>query len=138
MCIRDRLGVEDLVVFAGYASDPAPHFAQADCFVLASRWEGFGVVLVEALQYGLPLLAADCEFGPADVITDDRIGELVAAGSAEALADGLKRAARRIWDARDAHYRREVARSYLRGSATEMHYEIIQKLISAHARSDVG
>jgi glycosyltransferase involved in cell wall biosynthesis len=128
-----ELGVEDLVIFAGYASDPAPHFSQADCFVLSSRWEGFGVVLVEALQYGVPLLAADCEFGPADVITDDRIGELVPAASAEALADGLRRAARRSWDARDAQYRRESARSYLRDSATGMHYEIIQKLISAHS-----
>lgn len=131
--LATELGVDDLVVFTGYTSDPAPHFAQADCFVLSSRWEGFGVVLVEALLYGLPLLAADCEFGPADVITDDRIGELVAAGSAEALADGLKRAARRVWDARDAQYRREIARGYLRDSATGMHYEIILKLVSAQS-----
>lgn len=126
-----ELGVEDLVVFAGYTSDPAPYFAQADCFVLPSRWEGFGIVLVEALQYGLPLLAAACEFGPADLVTDRRIGELVAAGSPDALAAGLKRAARRVGDPRDADYRREIAKSYFRGSATAMHFEIIQKLVAS-------
>jgi glycosyltransferase involved in cell wall biosynthesis len=35
-----ELGLSDIVSFAGYASDPASHFRSADCFVLASRWEG--------------------------------------------------------------------------------------------------
>ena len=60
----------------------------------ASEWSSS-----RALQTGLPLLAADCDFGPADVITDARIGELVAPDDEHALAEGLKRAAARGFNA---------------------------------------
>ncbi|HEY0238234.1 MAG TPA: glycosyltransferase [Friedmanniella sp.] len=82
------LGLDDVVRLTGHAQ-PDEHLERADCFVLASRWEGFGVVLVEALQRGVPLLATDCDFGPRDIITDPRIGTLVRPGDVAALADAL-------------------------------------------------
>ena len=123
-----ELGLDDLVTFAGYTADPAEHFRAADCFVLASRWEGFGVVLIEALQFGLPLLATDCEFGPADVITDPRIGVLVAPDGPEALAAGLIRMATAQWSAADQSYRRVTAEAYSRHEATSMHFEALTTL----------
>jgi glycosyltransferase involved in cell wall biosynthesis len=127
--LSTELGLDDIVTFAGYSSDPADHLRAADCFVLASRWEGFGVVLVEALQFGLPLLATNCEFGPADVITDPRIGELVEPQSPEALAEGLKRAVAREPNADDAAFRRDVAQGYARDRATEMHLEVLREIV---------
>jgi len=126
-----ELGLDDLVTFAGYSSDPAPHLRAADCFVLASRWEGFGVVLVEALQFGLPLLATNCDFGPADVVTDPRIGELVAPDSPEALAEGLKRAAAQTSNPDDAAFRRAAAAGYGRREATQMHLEVLREIAAA-------
>lgn len=126
-----RLGLDDIVDFVGYTSDPTEYFRAADCLVLPSRWEGFGVVLVEALHFGLPLLAADCEFGPADVVTDPRIGELVAPDDEHALADGLKRAVARTRSAADESARREAATAYTRAEATRTQYEALRRLVTA-------
>ena len=131
--LSTELGLDDVVVFAGYTPDPAAYFRAADCFVLPSRWEGFGMVLVEALHFGLPLLAADCEFGPSDIITDPRIGDLVPAGSADALAAGLTRAATRLPDAGADAVRRAVAGGYARGEATEMHMDVLRQIVTANS-----
>jgi glycosyltransferase involved in cell wall biosynthesis len=126
-----ELGLDDVVTFTGYAPDPAAYLRDADCFVLSSRWEGFGVVLVEALQFGLPLLAADCDFGPSDVITDPRIGELVAADSPQAVAEGLKRAAARRSEPEHAAFRRTVASAYGRSEAAAMHLDVLKQITAA-------
>lgn len=128
-----RLGLDDVVTFTGYASDPTAHFRAADCFVLPSRWEGFGMVLLEALQFGLPLLAADCEFGPADLITDPAIGELVEAGSAEALAAGLRRAVLRGSDAQEEAVRRATAATYARNAVACTHLRVLKDLAATPA-----
>ena len=128
------LALDDIVSFEGYSSDPASHFRSADCFVLASRWEGFGVVLVEALQFGLPLVAADCEFGPSDIVTDPRIGELVAPDNVEALAEGLRHAVFGGLAQRDAAYRRAAAHHYDRAVAVPAHFEILQHIARSRPR----
>ncbi|WP_375422734.1 glycosyltransferase [uncultured Friedmanniella sp.] len=123
-----ELELDDVVTFAGYSTDPVQHLRAADCFVLASRWEGFGVALVEALQCGLPLLATDCEFGPADIITDAEIGELVAPESPEALAEGLRRAVRRRRTQEGDAHRRAAAAPYLPAEAVESHFSILSSV----------
>ncbi|WP_084126829.1 glycosyltransferase [Demequina sp. NBRC 110054] len=130
-----ELGIEEAVEFKGYVSEPAPLLADADCFVLASRWEGFGVALVEALQFGLPLLATDCEFGPADIVTDAELGELVPSEDPEALADGLRRALRR-GDSRAAQSRRRaMAAEYRPAEAAADHVEALRGLVGSRLRS---
>jgi glycosyltransferase involved in cell wall biosynthesis len=124
------LGLDDIVTFAGYIPDPADHFRSADCFVLPSRWEGFGVVLIEALHVGLPLLASDCDFGPSDIITDPQIGELFPTASAPALAESLKRAATRPSSADQRASRRAIAQTYARDQVTPMHFETLQQIAS--------
>ena len=133
--LTQQLGLEDIVRFEGYVSDPAPWFRSADCFVLTSRWEGFGVVLVEALQFGLPLLAVDCDFGPADVITDPRLGDLVPAGDIEALADGLRRAVARGNDSVHESFRRAAADHHGRRAVAARHLEVLVKLLGSGVRS---
>ena len=129
-----ELGLDDIVNFGGYTSDPARHFRSADCFVLPSRWEGFGVVLIEALQFGLPLLATDCDFGPADIITDPRIGELVPPESTRALAEGLKRAAARATDPEQEAFRRATANAFHRDEVARTHFQILSKIATAWTR----
>jgi glycosyltransferase involved in cell wall biosynthesis len=88
----ESLGLSDRILLPGFVTNPGDWYAQATLFVLSSRWEGFGHVLVEAMASGLPVLATDCPHGPRDIIDSGRTGLLVPPDSAEALAaaiDGL-------------------------------------------------
>ncbi|HEY5879958.1 MAG TPA: glycosyltransferase [Nakamurella sp.] len=85
-----RLGVSDTVGFTGFVPNPHWLIAGADLFVLSSRREGSGgLVLVEALSHGVPVVAADCVSGPRDILADGRFGALVPADDVEALADAI-------------------------------------------------
>ncbi len=87
------LGLTEAVDFAGFQSNVLPFFRRADAFVLSSRCEGFGNVIVEALGCGTPVIAARCDYGPAEILDEGRFGVLVAPSDPEALARGLDQVA---------------------------------------------
>lgn len=89
---RDE-GVADRVSLPGFA-DPRPHYASSDLFVLASDFEAFGNVVVEALSYGLPVVSTDCPSGPAEILEKGRYGLLVPAGDVHSLAEAMARSLR--------------------------------------------
>lgn len=78
------------VVLVGEDSNPYRYVARADVFVLSSRFEGFGVVIVEALALGIPVVSTDCDFGPREILDHGRYGVLVESENAEALATALR------------------------------------------------
>ncbi|MBH9536255.1 glycosyltransferase [Novosphingopyxis sp. YJ-S2-01] len=82
------LGLSHQVLLAGHAADLSQRLAEADLFVLASRREGFGNVLVEAMAAGTPVLAAASD-GPRGLIEDGRTGCLVPVDDAAALAAAI-------------------------------------------------
>jgi glycosyltransferase involved in cell wall biosynthesis len=81
-----RLGISKWVKLTGTIPNPAAELAEADCFVSASRWEGFGVAIVEAMSAGLYVIASDCEFGPSDLVDRPEIGTIVPSEDVDALA----------------------------------------------------
>jgi len=83
------LGVGDRVTFPGFQANPWAWFAHARLFVLASRWEGFGNVITEAMACGAPVLSTDCDFGPREQIAHGETGWLVAPDNIAALARGF-------------------------------------------------
>lgn len=84
-----ELGLSDAVDFVGFHANALPYFRRADAFVLSSRCEGFGNVLVEALGCGTPVIAARCAHGPAEILDDGRYGVLVKPRNPAALAAAM-------------------------------------------------
>lgn len=98
----------DRVTFRGYQPPGAiPEIAsRADVFVLASLRESFGVVLIEALAAGIPVLATRCG-GPEDIVTEE-VGRLVPVADTGALADGI------AWMLDNHHtFHRETLRAFV-------------------------
>lgn len=83
------LGLGDAVDFLGFRSDVPSWFRHADAFVLSSRSEGFGNVLVEAMGCGTPVISTDCVCGPRDILQDGRYGVLVPPADPAALAQAM-------------------------------------------------
>lgn len=73
----DARGLGDSVHLHGNARDIAAEYASHEFLVLSSRNEGFGLVLIEAMQCGCPCVAVDCPEGPAEIITDGVDGVVV-------------------------------------------------------------
>lgn len=69
-------------------SDVEQLYINASIYVLSSRYEGFGLVLIEAQSYGLPIVSFACPCGPKDIINESN-GILVENGNVQGLADGI-------------------------------------------------
>lgn len=81
-----QLRLEQRVRWMGFQPNPHHIMARADAFVLSSRWEGFGNVLVEAMACGVPVVAFDCPYGPREILDGGRAGRLVSVNDVEGLA----------------------------------------------------
>jgi phosphatidyl-myo-inositol dimannoside synthase len=84
--LAEELGIADRVVFAGFVpTDQLPqHYRLADAYVMPSQ-EGFGIVYLEAMACGIPVLAGDAD-GSADPLQDGRLGWRVPHRDPEAVA----------------------------------------------------
>jgi glycosyltransferase involved in cell wall biosynthesis len=111
--IRDR-GLADVVVLRGFSATLLEEMAATgSIFALSSRYEGYPIVLIEAMSLGLAPVAFDCPTGPADIIEDGTSGLLVrprkVAAMARAINDLIEDPDRR---ARLAAAAREQARQF--------------------------
>jgi glycosyltransferase involved in cell wall biosynthesis len=84
-----ELNLEKDVSMPGFINNPYSYMAKAKVFVLSSRWEGFGNVVVEALAVGTPVVSTDCESGPREILAQGKYGELVPVGEPSAMATAI-------------------------------------------------
>ena len=89
--LAEGLGIQERVDMPGFATNPLPYMAGADCFCLTSRCEGLPVALVEALACGTPAVATDCPSGPREVLAGTGAGILVPVGDPAAVAHAMLR-----------------------------------------------
>ena len=86
-----RFGLQACVVFHGRCSTMPTEYAKHKLFAMASRKEGLPNVLMEALASGCACVAANCDFGPSELIRDGENGFLVPVHDPDAMADRLCR-----------------------------------------------
>ena len=93
---RDHLTLEKLVMdlglyasvfFMGVQPNPYPYIANSSLFVLSSKFEGFGIVLLEALLLDKLVISSNCYTGPEEILNHEKL--LVPVGDAEAMADAI-------------------------------------------------
>ena len=89
--IINQLEISNQVSMPGFIIDPYPWFASADIFVLSSRWEGFGNVIVEALECGTQVVSTNCFSGPSEILDNGRFGQLVPVQDPESMALAIEK-----------------------------------------------
>ncbi len=87
--LSDELGIRDRVELRGTVDEPATVLANADIFVLSSRFEGYPNALLEAMAHGLPVVSANCRSGPEEIIDHGVNGLLVPPGEAESMSRAM-------------------------------------------------
>ena len=73
----------------GYAEDVEEKYLEASIFALSSRYEGFGLVLIEAQAKGLPCISFNCKEGPREIIDNGVNGFLIEEGNIDQYAEKL-------------------------------------------------
>jgi glycosyltransferase involved in cell wall biosynthesis len=84
----EKLELQDLVHFMGIQHDVRKYFKQSDLFVLSSRYEGFGNVVIEAMAAELPVLVSNVD-GPGELVRDGQNGLLFNVGDEQDLANKI-------------------------------------------------
>ena len=82
-------GLHNNVFLMGFSNDMEQALRQSSIFAFSSLVEGFALVIVEAMECGLPVVSYQCPCGPKDIITDGKDGFLVPVNNEQMLADKI-------------------------------------------------
>ncbi len=87
----NKLALKNIVVLAGFVPDEelANHYNLADVFIMPSKKEGFGLVFIEALYYGLPVIAGNKD-GSVDALSDGALGVLINPDNQQEIIEAIK------------------------------------------------
>lgn len=86
------LGITEKVCFLGFKANPFPYLQHAKLFVLSSAYEGFAMVLAEAVALGVPVVSTDCPHGPREIVGDKFSYVLSPVGNTAVLAKNIRAA----------------------------------------------
>lgn len=104
------LKIENRVKFLGFRTNPYPYLKRANLFVHSSKFEGFGLVILEAMILGKMVIATDCPTGPSELLNNGKNGILVEIGNIDEMADNMKKV---LLD-------KEVQKEYLKNSEEKL------------------
>jgi len=127
-------GLEDRVEMPGPVTPLEPEWRRASIAAVPSRFEPFGLVIVEAMAAGLPLVCTAVKHGPLEIIDDEVNGLLVKSRSPQRFAEALGRL---MSDAelrrKLAEAGRETARRYEPDQVVGRHVELFERLLAARS-----
>jgi glycosyltransferase involved in cell wall biosynthesis len=84
-----KLKMEKNIFIKGWIKDTKKYFLKAKIFVLSSKYEGLGNVLIDAINYNLPCITTDCKSGPREILISSKGGEFIKIGNYKKLSDKL-------------------------------------------------
>ena len=84
------LGIDAKIAMVG-ETEPYTYMRHGDIFVLSSLYEGFGIVLIEAMSLGIPVISTDCDHGPREIIENGKNGLLVPVADPPKMASEIIR-----------------------------------------------
>lgn len=129
------LGVRDAVDMPGFVERPERFMSRAAVFALSARMEALGVVFIEALACGTPIVSTDCPTGPREVLGDSTYGLLVPVDEPAALAAALLA---KLTDAGDRQVLRNRAMEFSEDAAVRKYLALINGVCAGHRREDAG
>ncbi|WEV38556.1 glycosyltransferase [Lactobacillus sp. ESL0680] len=84
------LNMENAISFKGYVQDVNKVYDDAQLMILSSRYEGAPLCIVEAQSHGVPVISYDINYGPSDLIQDNKSGFLVPDGNTKLLEQKIE------------------------------------------------
>lgn len=90
--------LENKIKFMGTLTNPYTFMKNSKVFILSSKKEGFGLVLVEALYCGTKVISSNCPVGPREILLDGKIGELFSVGNKYELLTKLNEITKKEYD----------------------------------------
>jgi len=114
----EKKGIRESVTLLGWRSDIPEIFADCDIFALSSDWEGLGIVLLEAMAAGRPIIATRVG-GVPEIVEDGATGILVAPGDSHAFAEAILKLSR------DEKLREEMGRKGREKAEREFNMKIV-------------
>lgn len=140
--LADELGVGDRILFPGFLKNPYAVLGRAALLVLTSNEEGFSNSLVEAMSLGVPVLATDCPFSPAEIllvseppkpgqVATGTGGLLVPVGDEDAVVRALERLKDQTLRVQLAREGRERVKVFSGPQLFEQYWKIIAEVAGA-------
>lgn len=86
-----QAGLQNQVILAGFLPDEelAAHFMMSDLYIMPSSKEGFGIVFIEAMYYGLPVIGGNAD-GTMDALLHGKLGTVVTPGNVNEIKDAME------------------------------------------------
>ncbi len=87
----EKYSLKDRIIIRQPTPNIYEEYLNSDFYVLSSNFEGFGLVIIEAMACGLPVVSFDCPYGPDEIITNNKDGILVPKQNTALLAHSMER-----------------------------------------------
>lgn len=86
--IKD-MKLENSISIHPFTQNISKEYLNSSILALSSHYEGFGLVLIEAMSHGVPCVSFDCPYGPSEIIKDKEDGFLIKNGDIQGFADAI-------------------------------------------------
>jgi glycosyltransferase involved in cell wall biosynthesis len=123
-----RLGLSRKISFLGWVKNISPYLKKSDIFVLSSKREGFGYVLIEAMSQGKPVISTNTPYGPSEILDNGKYGILVPMGDEEAMKRAILKL---LTDKKKYHY-------YAKKAFERSEFFSLDKMLRAYKKLIVG